>query len=29
MGHTTPVTTARYLETNSEHLDSLVLGLVA
>lgn len=29
MGHTTPVTTARYLETNAEQLDALVLGLVA
>ncbi len=29
MGHTSPMTTARYLETNSAHLDSVVLALCA
>lgn len=29
MGHTSPMTTARYLETNTAHLDSVVLALCA
>lgn len=29
MGHTSPMTTARYLETNAAHLDSVVLALCA
>lgn len=29
MGHSSPMTTARYLETNAAHLDSVVLALCA
>jgi len=29
MGHTSPLTTSRYLETNSDELDRLVLTLAA